>query len=74
MAKKVKTAEHQVKDNATADRKKRENMVKEVIDLIIKRSGVPRREIYDRAVRTFCLNNMDLLTSEELKKYEPVIL
>jgi len=56
------------------DDKKRENMVNELIALIIRRSGVPRRKIYDRAIRSFCLNNMDLLTPEELQKYDSVIL
>lgn len=47
---------------------------KEVIELVIKRSGVSKRTIYRDALTRFFNNNMDLLTSAELKKYKDVIL
>ncbi len=58
----------------TAEQTQRELMGKEVIDLIIKRSGVTRQDIVQTAMHNFCRNNIDLLTTDERRKYASVIL
>ena len=45
----------------------------EMIDLIIKRSGVSKKRIHQLAEADFCLDNIDLLTPAEKKKYKNVI-
>lgn len=54
--------------------KSRSELSKEVIDLVIKRSGVSKQSIIKTAFKGFFANNMDLLTEEERKKYQSVIL
>lgn len=45
----------------------------EMIDLIIKRSGVSKKRIHQLAEADFCLDNIGLLTPAEKKKYKNVI-
>lgn len=45
----------------------------EMIDLIIKRSGVSKKRIHQLAEADFCLDNIDLLTPAEKRKYKNVI-
>lgn len=47
---------------------------KESMEIVIKRSGVSRKKIYESALVKFFNDNMDLLTPAELKKYRQVIL
>ncbi len=54
--------------------KKRAELQKESMELVIKRSGVPKKRIYQNALHAFFAGNIDLLTPEEKKKYESVIL
>ena len=58
----------------TAEQTQRELMGKEVINLIIKRSGVTRQDIVQTAMHNFCRNIIDLLTTDERRKYASVIL
>ncbi len=64
MAKKVKTAE-QIEH---------ERLGEELLELIIRKSGVSKRDIYDAALHNFCRNNLDLLTMAERKKFASVLL
>ena len=58
----------------TAEQKHHEKMGKEVMNLIVTRSGVTRRDIMNTAMHNFCRNNLDLLTAAERRKYASVIL
>ena len=58
----------------TAEQAQRELMGREVIEIIIKRSGVTRQDIVETAMHNFCRNNIDLLTAAERRKYASVIL
>ena len=54
--------------------KQRAELQKESMELVIKRSGVPKKRIYENALHAFFAGNLDLLTPEEKKKYASVIL
>ncbi len=58
----------------TKTQKQLQKECKEVIELVIKRSGVSKKNIYNDALKRFFRGNMDLLTPAELKKYKDVIL
>lgn len=45
----------------------------EMIDLIIKRSGIQKKRIHQIAEADFCLDNIDILSATEKKKYKNVI-
>lgn len=53
--------------------KELKQLQKESLELVIKKSGVPKKAIIDTALQEFCVNNIDLLTPKELKKYACVI-
>lgn len=53
---------------------RREQLGKESMDLVIKRSGVPKKKIVENALHVFFVRNIDLLTPEERQKYKSVIL
>lgn len=53
---------------------RREQLGKECMELVIKRSGVPKSKIIEYAMQMFFIRNMDLLTPEERIKYKSVIL
>lgn len=58
----------------TSEEIKREQLAKESMDLVLKRSGVPKKVIIENAMHAFFAGNLDLLTPAELKKYKSVIL
>jgi hypothetical protein len=47
---------------------------KEAQSIIIKRSGISIKRLYEHAINDFVANNIDLLTPEERKKYSSIIL
>lgn len=51
----------------------RKKLSKESMDLVIKRSGVSKKEIVEEAMKRFFNDNIDLLTPAERKKYKSVI-
>lgn len=54
--------------------KEKENLRKEAQKIIIERSGISLKRIYEHAVNDFVANNIDLLTQAEKEKYRSVIL
>ena len=56
------------------EQKQRETLGKEVMNIILSRSGVTRQDVVNTAMHNFCRNNIDLLTVSERKKYASVIL
>ncbi len=52
----------------------REQLGKESMELVLKRSGVPKSKIVENAMHAFFVRNIDLLTPEERRKYASVIL
>ena len=61
-------------EKSKTDEKKRAQLAKECMDLVLKRSGVPKKEIYKIALHSFFAGNLDLLTPAEREKYASVIL
>ncbi|MBR6092036.1 MAG: hypothetical protein IKQ09_04390 [Bacteroidales bacterium] len=49
-------------------------MRKEAQSIILKRSGISVKRLYENAVNEFVASNIDLLTPAERKKYSAVIL
>lgn len=58
----------------TLEQQQREQLGKESMDLVIKRSGVPKSKIIENALHAFFVRNIDLLTPAERRKYASVIL
>lgn len=56
------------------EKKEKEKLQKESMDLVIRRSGVSKKTIIESAMKKFFVDNIDLLTPTELKKYKSVIL
>lgn len=46
----------------------------ELIELMLKRAGLTRDDIYDTALRSWVAKNLDLLTAAELKRYKGKVL
>jgi hypothetical protein len=51
----------------------RQEQINEVIDLIIKKAGVSKKELIDTSLRLWATKNLDLLTPTEMKQYKDVI-
>ena len=49
----------------TNEQKQNELMAKEVLAILMTRSGVTRQDIVNTAMHNFCRNNIDLLTVAE---------
>ena len=58
----------------TPEQLRREQLGKESMELVIKRSGVSKSKIIENAMHAFFVRNIDLLTPEEKRKYSSVIL
>jgi hypothetical protein len=50
--------------------KEKMRLAKEATELVIKRSGVSRRKICELAIKKFFIDNIDLLTPQEIIKYK----
>jgi len=51
-----------------------EKMQLELIELMLKRAGITRDDIYDTALRSWVSKNLDLLTAAEMKRYKGKVL
>ncbi|MBO5974983.1 MAG: hypothetical protein J6P95_04635 [Paludibacteraceae bacterium] len=57
------------------ERKERERLMKESMDLVLKRGGVTKKVLLEDAMHSFFNRNYkELLTPEEQRKYASVIL
>ena len=54
--------------------KQQKKLSQEVIDIVIKRSGVSKNTIHEAAEKKFFVDNIDLLTATERRRYASVIL
>ena len=50
------------------------SLQKELVDLMLKRANVSKKVLYDGAISRFVNNNIDLLTPDELKKYQGILM
>ena len=56
------------------DKKIVKSMQNELIDLMLKKANVSKKTLYDAAIRGFVNDNIDLLSSDELKKYHGILM
>jgi hypothetical protein len=54
--------------------KKMKAMNKELLDKMLKRAGVSKKDIYETAEKEWAAYNIDLLTPAERKKYKTILL
>ena len=58
----------------TEEQVKRESLIKEATDIILKIANTTKKEVMDMAVRKFVANNVDLLTPAEVRKFKSILL
>ena len=59
----------------TAQKKKElKNLQNELVDLMLAKAGVNKRDIYNVALTNWVNKNLDLLTPMEMNRYQSVIL
>jgi hypothetical protein len=56
------------------DRKKVVALQKELVDLLLKKANIRKKSLYETAISSFVNDNLDLLSSAELKKYRQILL
>lgn len=47
---------------------------KELLDLILKKTNIPKKVVIEEALAYFVSSNLDLLTPEEREKFKAIIL
>ena len=47
---------------------------KEIVDVLLKKTGVKLDDLYSSARKQFVASNLDLLTASELKRFDPILL
>ncbi|GHU62022.1 hypothetical protein FACS1894123_02280 [Bacteroidia bacterium] len=58
----------------TKDKTEIKRQQKEFINLILQKAGITRNELIDHAERKFVIQNLDLITEVEAKKYQQLLL
>ena len=58
----------------TAQKKELKNLQNELVDLMLTKAGVSKRDIYSVALTNWVNKNLDLLTPMEMNRYQSVIL
>lgn len=64
------TVKVKYKEAERQENKKKAGLYKEVTELILKRSGLTKKDIADTAIRHFVVSNVNLLNPTEIKKYQ----
>ena len=59
---------------SSEDKKIVKSLQNELVDLLLKKAKVSKKSLYDSAISGFVNDNLDLLSSDELKKYQPILL
>jgi len=59
---------------SSEDRKKVKYLQDELVDLLLKKAKISKKSLYDSAISGFVNDNIDLLSPDELKKYQPILL
>ena len=59
----------------TAQTKKElKSLQNELVDLMLTKAGVKKKDIYDVAITNWVNKNLDLLTPTEISRYQSIIL
>jgi hypothetical protein len=59
---------------STEDKKIVVSLQKELVGLLLKKANVRKKTLYDSAISRFVNNNIDLLSPDELKKYQQILI
>jgi hypothetical protein len=59
---------------STEERKKVKSLQNELVEILLKKTKVRKQTLYDLAISSFVNDNIDLLSSTELKKYQSILL
>ena len=50
-----------------------EKQLKELFELLLKKSGVKKKDLMDLMIRSFIKENLDLITASDRKKFDKLI-
>lgn len=50
-----------------------EKQIKELFELLLKKSGVKKKDLMDLMIRSFIKENIDLITASDRKKFDKLI-
>lgn len=50
-----------------------EKQLKELFELLLKKSGVKKKDLMDLMIRSFIKENIDLITASDRKKFDKLI-
>ena len=56
------------------DKKLVKSLQKELVELMLKKANVSKKTLYEAAISGFVNDNIDLLSSDELKKYHGILM
>jgi hypothetical protein len=59
---------------STENKKTVKSLQNELVDVLLKKAKVSKKNLYDTAISSFVNDNIDLLSPDELKKYQQIIL
>ena len=59
---------------SSKDIKKVKSLQNELVDLLLRKANVSKKSLYESAISGFVNDNIDLLSPDELKKYQPILL
>jgi len=59
---------------SSEDKKTVISLQKELLNLLLRKANVSKRTMYDTAARSFVNDNIDLLTPNELQKYQQILM
>ena len=58
----------------TTVKKPSKELLDELTDLLLKKAGLRKEDVYETALRKWTALNLDLLSKSELKRYESITL
>jgi len=59
---------------SSEEKKMIKSLQNELVELLLGKAKVSKKSLYDSAISSFVNDNIDLLTPNELKKYQPILL
>ena len=62
------------KEEKDKNRKQIGQLQKELVEILLKRAGIKKEDIYETALKSWISKNLDLLTPEEMQRYKGRIL
>ena len=63
-----------VRKRATVVGNETRTLQKEIVSVLLKKTGIKLDDLYSSARKQFVVSNLDLLTATELKKFDKILL